>query len=218
MANDRVLLLFDVDGTLTVPRQSVTDDVRALLREARQKADIAVVGGSDLTKIIEQLGELSLCKLYHYGVYYYISYMNYKTSLSVQQDYDYVFSENGLVGYHGVEPLPAESILDVLGEEKLQDVINFCLEYMSKIRIPCKRGTFVEFRRGMLNVSPIGRSCSTLERAQFVEYESKNPVRQQFVAALEERFKDYGLNFAIGLIYQLSYIIHLFYFRRSNQC
>ncbi|KAE9556485.1 hypothetical protein FO519_000370 [Halicephalobus sp. NKZ332] len=176
MGDDRVLLLFDVDGTLTVPRQAITEDMKIFLREARNKADIAVVGGSDLSKIVEQLGELPL----------------------LQQDFNNIFSENGLVGYHGIEPLPTESIVDVLGEEKLQDVINFCLDYMSKIRIPCKRGNFVEFRRGMLNISPIGRSCSTLERAQFIEYEAKNPIRQQFMAALEERFKDYGLKFSIG--------------------
>lgn len=31
------------------------------------------------------------------------------------------------------------------------------------------RGTFIEFRNGMLNVSPIGRSCSQEERIEFYE-------------------------------------------------
>ncbi len=31
------------------------------------------------------------------------------------------------------------------------------------------RGTFIEFRNGMLNVSPIGRSCSQEERIEFFE-------------------------------------------------
>lgn len=31
------------------------------------------------------------------------------------------------------------------------------------------RGTFIEFRNGMLNVSPIGRSCSQQERIEFYE-------------------------------------------------
>jgi phosphomannomutase len=41
-----------------------------------------------------------------------------------------------------------------------QKLINFCLHYMADLDIPIKRGTFVEFRNGMLNVSPIGRNCS----------------------------------------------------------
>lgn len=31
------------------------------------------------------------------------------------------------------------------------------------------RGTFIEFRNGMLNVSPIGRSCTQEERKEFFE-------------------------------------------------
>lgn len=31
------------------------------------------------------------------------------------------------------------------------------------------RGTFIEFRNGLLNVSPIGRSCSQEERIEFYE-------------------------------------------------
>ena len=75
MGNDRVLLLFDVDGTLTAARQSVTDDMRAFLREARQKVDLAVVGGSDLSKITEQLGELPVCKFHNHKLYCYINFM-----------------------------------------------------------------------------------------------------------------------------------------------
>lgn len=44
-----------------------------------------------------------------------------------------------------------------MGEEKLQTFINFVLGYLSKIILPIKRGTFVEFRSGMLNISPIGK-------------------------------------------------------------
>lgn len=43
-----------------------------------------------------------------------------------------------------------------MGEDKLQTFINFVLGYLSKITLPVKRGTFVEFRAGMLNISPIG--------------------------------------------------------------
>lgn len=33
---------------------------------------------------------------------------------------------------------------------------------------PC-RGTFIEFRNGMINISPIGRSCTLEERIEFSE-------------------------------------------------
>lgn len=50
----------------------------------------------------------------------------------------------------------------------------------------------------MLNVSPIGRSCSQAERDEFVEYEKKNPIRKQFVETLKNKFPNYNLTFSIG--------------------
>ena len=33
------------------------------------------------------------------------------------------------------------------------------------------RGTFIEFRNGLINVCPIGRNCSQEERVEFFEYD-----------------------------------------------
>lgn len=42
------------------------------------------------------------------------------------------------------------------------------------------RGTFIEFRNGMLNVSPIGRSCTQEERKEFYELDQvKHTVMSQ---------------------------------------
>lgn len=42
-------------------------------------------------------------------------------------------------------------------EGQLKRLISFILHYIADLDIPIKRGTFIEFRTGMLNVSPIGR-------------------------------------------------------------
>lgn len=108
---------------------------------------------------------------------------------------DYSFSENGLVAYksgeligttvrHAMHPkqavaasllpvclLLAQSITDFLGEDRLKEFINFTLHYIADLDIPVKRGTFIEFRTGMLNVSPIGRNCSREERNEFERYD-----------------------------------------------
>ena len=47
-----------------------------------------------------------------------------------------------------------------MGEERLKAFINFCLHYIADLDIPLKRGTFVEYRTGLINVSPGGRNCS----------------------------------------------------------
>jgi phosphomannomutase len=91
-----------------------------------------------------------------------------------------------------------QNITTHCGEELLQDLINFSLDYMSKLKIPKKRGTFVEFRNGMINLSPIGRSCSQAEREEFSAFDKQNGIREKFVRALEEKFPDAGLEFVIG--------------------
>ncbi|XP_013855515.1 phosphomannomutase 2 [Austrofundulus limnaeus] len=173
-ADTSTLCLFDVDGTLTAARQSATPEMKAFLQKLRTRVRVGVVGGSDLLKIQEQLGE------------------------DVIQKVDYVFAENGLVAYRQGQLHSVQSIQAHLGEELLQDFINFCLNYMAKIKLPRKRGTFIEFRNGMLNVSPVGRSCTQEERREFYELDQKENIRETFVSVLKEEFKGKGLSFSIG--------------------
>lgn len=60
------------------------------------------------------------------------------------------------------------------------------------------RGTFIEFRNGMINVSPIGRNATNEERATFEKYDKEHKIRETFVKALKERFADESLTFSIG--------------------
>ena len=91
--------------------------------------------------------------------------------------YDYVFSENGLVAYKDGKLLEVQSLKKHLGEDKLKRLINYILHYIADLDIPIKRGTFIEFRAGMLNVSPIGRNCSQEERDEFEQQDHKSGVR-----------------------------------------
>ncbi|XP_010273123.1 PREDICTED: phosphomannomutase-like [Nelumbo nucifera] len=68
-----------------------------------------------------------------------------------------------------------QSLKSFLGEEKLKEFIDFTLHYIADLDIPIKRGTFIEFRSGMLNVSPIGRNCSQEERDEFEKYDKVFP-------------------------------------------
>lgn len=168
------MALFDVDGTLTVPRKKASDETLAFLQQLRKTVAVGIVGGSDLHKIAEQLGD------------------------NVVTAYDYVFSENGLVAYKNGELIAVQSLKAFLGEANLKEFINYCLHYIADLDIPIKRGTFIEFRNGMLNVSPIGRNCSQEERDDFEKYDLEAGVRTKFVKNLEERFSNLGLKYSIG--------------------
>ncbi|WMV30703.1 hypothetical protein MTR67_024088 [Solanum verrucosum] len=80
----------------------------------------------------------------------------------------------------------------------MQEFINFTLHYIADLNIPIKRGTFIEFRSGMLNVSPIGRNCSREERDVFEKYDKVQKIRETMVSVLREKFEHFNLTFSIG--------------------
>jgi phosphomannomutase len=173
-ASRKILVLFDVDGTLTPSRKSVQPEVLSFLAELRGCVSTGMVGGSDLPKQLEQLGA------------------------GVLTMFDYVFPENGLQAYHSGERIGSTSFLQYMGEDRLQALVNFILGYLSTLALPKKRGTFIEFRAGMLNVSPIGRNCSQAERDEFEEFDKAHGVRAAMIAALQAKFPDYKLKYSIG--------------------
>ncbi|CUM56117.1 unnamed protein product [Debaryomyces tyrocola] len=172
--NPKTLVLFDVDGTLTPARLGVSDEMLKTLKKLREKVVIGFVGGSDLAKQVEQLGP------------------------TVLNDFDYCFSENGLTAYKLGKELASQSFIGWIGEEKYNKLVKFILRYLSDIDIPVRRGTFIEFRAGMINVSPVGRNASTAERLQFEVYDKEHNIRSKMVNALKENFADYGLTYSIG--------------------
>ena len=119
------ICLFDVDGTLTPARRSVSPEMLQFLSALRHKCAIGFVGGSDLVKQQEQLGT---------------------PSIPVISLFDFCFAENGLTAYRLGEQLASQSFIGWLGQEKYKQLVNFCLRYIADVECPVKTGTFIEFR------------------------------------------------------------------------
>lgn len=146
--------------------------MQALLSALRQKVAIGYVGGSDFAKQEEQLG----------------------TALTpVTDKFDFCFAENGLTAYKQGVKLQSTSFIKWLGEDKYKGLVKFILHYIADLDIPIKRGTFIEFRNGMINVSPIGRNASIEERNEYQKYDLEHKIRETFVGILQEKFADLGL-------------------------
>lgn len=169
-----VICLFDVDGTLTPARLQIGEKLKELLPELRKKIVIGFVGGSDLSKQEEQLG------------------------LDVLSQFDYCFSENGLTAYKMGQKLALQSFINWIGEEEYNKLVKFILGYLANIDIPVRRGTFIEFRNGMINVSPVGRNASTKERNDFEAYDKEHKIREKMVEALKKEFSHLKLTYSIG--------------------
>lgn len=172
--NPRIIALFDVDGTLTIPRGEVKDDMMDVLKALREKITVGIVGGSDLPKQKEQLGD------------------------GIVNEVVWNFSQNGLVAYNNGQLLESNSISKHLGEDNIKRIVNWVMKYLSELDLPIKRGTFIEFRSGMLNISPIGRNCSREERNGYEVFDLKNNVRKNMVAAMQKEFADLDMTYSIG--------------------
>lgn len=158
----------------------------ATLAQLRQQCAIGTVGGSDLPKQQEQLGT---------------------PDVPVTTLFDFNFAENGLTAFRNGLPLASNSFIKWIGEEQYKELVRFILHYVADLDIPIKRGTFVEFRNGMINVSPIGRNASNPERLEYEKYDKEHGVRAKFVEVLRERFGHLGLTYVPPTSFFLSIIL-----------
>ncbi len=136
------------------------------MKSLSEKITVGIVGGSDLPKQEEQLGE-GIAKVFPYN-----------------------FSQNGLVAYKNGELQEIQTISKHLGEDNIRRIVNWTLKYLAGIDIPVKRGTFIEFRSGMMNISPIGRNCSREERNDYEKFDLERNIRKNMVAAMKKEFAD----------------------------
>ena len=113
----RIIALFDVDGTLTVPRGEVEDKMMDVLKALREKITVGIVGGSDLPKQEEQLGA------------------------GIVDEVVWNFSQNGLVAYNNGKLLESNSISKHLGEDNIKRIVNFVMKYLSMVELPIKVNT-----------------------------------------------------------------------------
>lgn len=115
MSGKKILVLFDVDGTLTAPRDHATPEMKAFLKRLNEKTSVGIIGGSDLIKQQEQMGA------------------------NIVQEVNYSFSENGLVAYKDGQLIGKEAIHTYLGEDNVKEIVNFTLRYIADLDIPIKR-------------------------------------------------------------------------------
>jgi len=117
----RVIAMFDVDGTLTIPRGEVTTEMMAFMKELSKKVTVGIVGGSDLPKQEEQLGD------------------------GIVNVFPYNFSQNGLVAYKDGKLLEIQTISKHLGEGNVKKIVNWVMKYLCEVDIPVKvRNCFYE--------------------------------------------------------------------------
>jgi len=157
----KTIYLFDVDGTLTAPRQEMTDAFAEFFMCFVNREDVFLVSGSNYEKLQEQVPQMILDACH------------------------------GVFGCAGAQLVEKGKITyerkHVFSPELLKVAENFVDQ--SKFKLRC--GNHIEHRTGMLNISSIGRDASLAERHQYHQWDSVENERAKFVEQLNKDFRDY---------------------------
>ena len=182
------IVLFDMDGTLTLPREKIQHNMIRALRDLSSSAKIGIVTGSDFEYVMQQCKDMF--------------------DLSgIPVDRVEIFPCNGTKHYtwknNKFEKVFDQDMIKEIGKENyqllLQTVLSFQLLITIKNNLPYT-GTFFHYRGSMLNWCPIGRSASEKERAAWVLCDKKNKIRENYVKELNAVIdkKNINLRVAIG--------------------
>tara|TARA_Y100001963_G_scaffold129440_1_gene184693 strand:- start:1612 stop:2322 length:711 start_codon:yes stop_codon:yes gene_type:complete len=152
------IYLFDIDGTLTEPRQKMSDNhVLAFLSWMTNK-NVYLVTGSDYPKVKEQLPDSVVRKCN--GVF---------CSMANQ------FIQSGKIIYQKKwEPT-----------QSLTDDLNFLYKASE---FPHKGKTIIEPRVGMINFSTVGREASQQQRDIYSRWDKENKEREAIVKVLSNKY------------------------------
>jgi len=182
------VVLFDMDGTLTPPRQPIKSNMIKAINSLRQVATVGIVTGSSLSSIQQQ------CSPFLHPQYQ-----------TLAEDLLY-FPCNGTQHcYWDPELRKFESVFctnmySTLGESAYQQLIRILIHQQTDFIdtydfIPVV-GTFFEYRNSLLNWSPVGRDAAESHREYFIDQDMAYNIRN----GLLERARDLTQNIPITIV------------------
>lgn len=175
-SRESTIVVFDIDGTITENGLVITDQVRETLQKLRQVATVGVISGGTIEQVGTRLGP---------------NFLN---------DFDYVFGENSCQSYHNAKLVDPYTMEAVLTRKEIIEMINWCLIYIANLDLPLKRGLFIDYREGLINVSPAGRWTDNIAaREEWIAFDRKHGIRKKMVDDMKAKFGHWNkLSWVIG--------------------
>ncbi len=155
------IYLFDVDGTLTEPRQPIDPDFARFFELFCRTHTVYLVSGSDLPKLKEQL----------------------PTSI--------IASAQGVFSCSAAELWVDGKTIYQLDHQFPKDLIEALESFVEMSQYPRRFGNHIEYRTGMLNVSVIGRNAQKSDRQSYFAWDRQEEERSAFIKRFIETFSDY---------------------------
>ncbi len=155
------IFLFDVDGTLTHPRNAMNERFAEFFYGFSSANPVYLVSGSDYCKLCEQVPEYIMNNLRG------------------------VFGCSGAT-YHvkGIEVYARSHEFD-------RKLVFACENYIEDSEYVFKTGKHLEYRTGMLNISTVGRNATGNQRGIYHKWDRAAGERQRMVDEINLNFPDY---------------------------
>ena len=188
MIKQKVVALFDMDGTLTLPREKIDRSTVASLKELSKYARIGIITGSDLDYIHEQCGPL-----FEIG--------------GIDIDNIDLLPCNGtkLLRWEGssFKALHEADMIDHIGKESYRNIISKIFHWQSEIAMLYPdlpyTGTFVQYRGSLLNWCPIGRSANLAQRKSWNKWDSDFGIRENYIQEIEKHILQNSIEATVAL-------------------
>jgi len=163
--------IFDIDGTLTAPRQPIDEEFSSFFLSFAKKHEVFLATGSDKAKVLEQLPVEIL-----HACHGYFTCMGNELWINDEKIYSRKLK------------IPT-------------NVLEWLKQQIEDSRYPHKQNfgkTHFEYRSGMLNFSVSGRDISQEQRKLYYQWDVIEGERKFLARRFNELFKDYDLEAFVG--------------------
>ena len=183
----KICFVFDIDGTLTEPREEITNEMFELFSSWSANRQCFVSTGSDFKKTKEQIGQKTL------------------------NCFDLIFCCMGNETRDSNGEI-LRRVNFILENELKSDLDDLLL----KSEFPYRAGTHVEPRTGMINFSIVGRDATLEQRKEYFEWDKKHKERESLAIFINNKYPgleaSIGGSISIDIIkkgYDKGQIVHI---------
>jgi phosphomannomutase len=157
MSKSRIFL-FDVDGTLTPPRQKMTQKFEKLFGRFVDTQEVFLVSGSDIEKIRQQVPAHILSKC------------------------------SGIFGSSGNEYVGKDGESYKNSFKPPTSLISDLENYLNSSLYKTRTGKHIEYRPGMINFSIVGRNATLEQRSEYNKWDSSNNERGAIAKDIQNKY------------------------------
>ncbi len=188
MKQEQTVILFDMDGTLTEPRQKIKKPTIMALRELAKYADLGIISGSGLDYITQQCNEM-----FDMGC----------VPISSVQLLPCNGTKHLVWKGSAYESMHNANMLTEIGKTNYRKILSQVFECQALL---CKlypdlpySGTFFHYRGSLLNWCPIGRAATNEQRDEWKKWDEDYHIREIYFDELKKFISSANIPVTVAL-------------------